>query len=449
MTNSLPPKAGLGYRLYKRYVHFFHNHLFYRNVYHINIENLPPLGEPTMIVSNHQNCANDPIAILMGLEPSYRAYTIARGDVFGWNPAITKFWYWLGMLPAYRLNHEGAEALKNNAETIRISGGKLLQGHRLIMYPEGTHQDKRWLGNFSFGYTRLAFETAESDNFQHDIKILPSANHYSSYFGVQEDVLIRFGKPISLKDYYEQYKEKPRTTQRIVNKLVREQILSLMLNINDLEHYDAIDWLRESDFGTKYAIEHKKNPQYLPEKQEADKMLVLDLEQLKEKDSDTWDEICKQIDEIRTEEQQLGITNKEVLRPWGMLKTFVSLICQIILLPLWIISLYPNGIHYWLPQAFLKTDKMFTNSLMFIVPIVVGIPLLALLPLLLLGLVWGWWWQACVWILLFYPFAFFAYYVGKWMKTTLRNLKAIFNKKKVNTLRQKTESVFNKIKSII
>lgn len=449
MINNIPKKAGLGYRLYKKYIHFFHNHLFYKNVYYINKENLPPLGEPTMIVSNHQNCANDPIAILMGLEPQYRAYTIARGDVFGWNPLVTKFWYWLGMLPAYRLNYEGAEALANNAETIRISGGKLLEGHRLIMYPEGTHQNKRWLGDFSFGYTRLAFETAEADGFQHDIKILPTANHYSSYFGIQEDVLIRFGTPISLKDYYEQYKEKPRTTQRIVNKLVREQILSLMLNISDLEHYDAIDWLRESEFGTRYSIEHKKNPKYLPEKQEADKLLVTDLEQLMQNDKSTWDDICTQIGEISHQEKQLGITNEQVLHPWGASKICLSLLCQVLLFPLWLVSLYPNGIHYWLPKAFLKTDKMFTNSLLFIIPIVIGIPLFSLLTLLVMGLVWGLWWQALVWILLFYPLAFFGYLEGRWMKKTWRNLKVLFNKGKVNQLRQKTEQVFNKIKSII
>ena len=141
--------GSLGYRAYKHYVRFMLEHLMHRHMYYLNRENLPPLGEPCMIVSNHQNCANDPINLLIGLENESHPFVIARGNVFSWHPLITKFFLWLGMLPAFRLNYDGAESLKKNDETIRISGGKMLEGNRLIMYPEGTHQDKRWLGEFS------------------------------------------------------------------------------------------------------------------------------------------------------------------------------------------------------------------------------------------------------------------------------------------------------------
>ena len=238
--------GGKGYQWYKHYARFMNRHLMYR-VEYIGKENLPALGEPCMIVSNHQNCANDPLNLLLGLENESHPYVIARGNVFSWHKLITKFFLWLGMLPAFRLDFEGQESLSKNAETIRISGGKMLEGNRLIMYPEGTHQDKHWLGDFSFGYTRLAFETAARDGFAHNIKIVPSAHHYADYFEPGVDVVIRFGQPISLSDYYELYKTKPRTAQRQVNELVRKQIEDMMLDIRDLEHYDDIDWLRQSE----------------------------------------------------------------------------------------------------------------------------------------------------------------------------------------------------------
>lgn len=211
--------GGKGYQWYKHYARFMNRHLMYR-VEYIGKENLPALGEPCMIVSNHQNCANDPLNLLLGLENESHPYVIARGKVFSWHKLITKFFLWLGMLPAFRLDFEGQESLSKNAETIRISGGKMLEGNRLIMYPEGTHQDKHWLGDFSFGYTRLAFETAARDGFAHNIKIVPSAHHYADYFEPGVDVVIRFGQPISLSDYYELYKTKPRTAQRQVNEVV-------------------------------------------------------------------------------------------------------------------------------------------------------------------------------------------------------------------------------------
>lgn len=171
--------GGKGYQWYKHYARFMNRHLMYR-VEYIGKENLPALGEPCMIVSNHQNCANDPLNLLLGLENESHPYVITRGNVFSWHKLITKFFLWLGMLPAFRLDFEGQESLSKNAETI-----------------------------------------AARDGFAHNIKIVPSAHHYADYFEPGVDVVIRFGQPISLSDYYELYKTKLRTAQRQVNELVR------------------------------------------------------------------------------------------------------------------------------------------------------------------------------------------------------------------------------------
>lgn len=435
--------AGLGYRGYKRYVRFMNDHIMYRRIYYLNKENIPALGEPCMIVSNHQNCANDPLILLLGLENKSHPFIIARGNVFSWHPIITRFFLWLGMLPAFRLAYDGEENLKNNAETIRISGGKMLEGNRLIMYPEGGHQDKRWLGDFSYGYTRLAFETAESDGFRHDIKILPSANHYSNYFGLQADAMIHFGTPISLEPYYELYKQKPRTAQREVNRLVREQIENLMLDIRDLEHYDQLDWLRESEYGDLYAKSQGLRASCLPDKLKADKQLVA---ALAEKTDETSEFLFNQIDEIREEEKRLGVNEEDMKdrKGWGMV--LLSLLAQLLLLPLWLVSLYPNGIHYGLPKLFLRTDRMFENSWTFIIPVVVGIPFFFLLTVLVCGLVWGWWWQSAVWMLLMiYPGSLFAWYEWKWMQKTVYQLRLLCRKKQVANLLNKRKLLFDKL----
>jgi cell surface protein SprA len=69
-------------------------------------------------------------------------------------------------------------------------------------------------------------------------------------------MLIRFGKPISIKPYYERYQQEPRATMMEINSLVHSQIKEMMLHIDDIEHYDQIDWLRENEYGKKYAREH-------------------------------------------------------------------------------------------------------------------------------------------------------------------------------------------------
>ena len=73
------------------------------------------------------------------------------------------------------------------------------------------------------------------------------------------------GEPVSLMPYYELYKMKPRTTMREVNHRVRDEVAGLMLNITDLENYEAIDYLRGS-YGVKFAKERGLRPGVLPEK---------------------------------------------------------------------------------------------------------------------------------------------------------------------------------------
>ena len=154
------------------------------------------------------------------------------------------------------------------------------RGGTVAIFPEGTNQDKRWLGEFSQGYLRMAFGAAEKSGFTEDIKILPTAIHYSNYFHMQSDMMMVSGEPVSLMPYYELYKVKPRTAMREVNHRVRDEVAGLMLNITDLENYEAIDYLRGS-YGVKFAKARGLRPGVLPEKLEADKKLVAHLDALK------------------------------------------------------------------------------------------------------------------------------------------------------------------------
>lgn len=442
-------KQNIGYRLFKHYVRFWHSKVFYRHVYYINKENVPQAGIPVLFASNHQNCACDPLGLLLGLENATHPYVIARGDVFGKNRLVDSFFYWIGLLPAFRLNFDGAEALAKNAETLRISGSKLLEGNRLIIFPEGGHQDKRWLGDFSFGYTRLAFEAAEADAFLTDIVIMPCCNHYSDYFGVRADFMVRFGTPVHLQPWYEMYKTKPRTAQREVNKLVREQISSLMLNITDLTHYDAIDFIRESEYGDRFARAHGWNPSFLPEKQESDKALFAALEKAKEADAAAVADIYDATASLRKEMEAMGVSDRAFTgkKSWGT--TLLKVLTQVVLIPLWLMTLWPNIILYTIPFALLRTDKMFTNTLRLILAVVLGIPFFLLLTLLVGGLCFGWWWQSVLWMLLYPLTVLFAWYEWQWMKRTREELCVLMHKKHADKLAAKRGRLFAALDKLI
>lgn len=432
--------ASYGYRIFKHYVRFMNEHIMYHVIYQ-GKQNIPPMGELCMLVSNHQNCANDPLNLLLGLENETHPYVLARADAFELHPLIAKFFFWLGMLPAFRAEFgSGPDAVEKNEQTMNIVYGKMLDGHRLIIYPEGIHHDKHWFDEFTSGYTHMAFTAAAKDGFKRDIKILPCANHYEDYYEVGTQVIIRYGKPVSLQPFYELYQTKPRTAQREVNELVRAQIKDMILDVRDLDHYAQIDWVREGQFGWDFCREMGLNPAYLPDKLTADRKLV-------ERFKEFYD--WEQIDNVMQEENRLGITERDLMNAKGWGVTLLSILAQIILLPLWIVSLYPNIFHYNIYRPFVKEDMLFTNSVRFIVPTVIGVPFFFVFTVLVCGLVWGWWWQSIVWMLLAsWPLAWFALKDWKWMKATWRNVKRLaVNKEDMTKLEEKRTNLFKLLRN--
>ena len=438
------PRGGIGYRVFKHYVRFLHSRVVYKKVYYIGKENIPEQGVPVVFASNHQNCACDPLLLLLGLENERHPYVVARGDVFGKSPIADKFFNWLGLVPAFRLNFDGAEALQKNEAMLAITEQKLLEGNRLIIFPEGGHQDKHYLGEFSFGYTRLAFQAAEKANFEKDIVIVPCCNHYSDYFEAKTEVLYRFGEPVHLQPYYELYKTKPRTAQREVNKIVRQRIQAMMLDVQDVENYDVVEFLMDKGLRIKderlnsadsetsetnvislsSCVLYPSSKQPLPARLEAEKAVVAALAKEKAEQPEVFEARCKEVRNILAEckKRHLDYRNLHKGSVWRALGyTLLSLL----ILPVWIVSLWPNLLLYTLPLMFLKTDKMFTNTWRLILAVVVGVPFFLLLTLFVAGFGFGWWWQALAWILLYPLTVDIAWYGWKHLQRTVQEWKMI------------------------
>ena len=433
-------KPGCLYKMFKAYVRFLHDKIYYKKTYVVNPEAVPADGTPCLIVSNHQNCMNDPL----GLVTSFRdrkLHVITRADVFMVSPVADKFLRAIGLLPAFRLGYEGEGALGKNEETFRASEQALIDGKTILMYPEAGHQDKHWLGTFSFGYTKMAFEAAELANFEKEVFILPACNHYSHYFGMRNRMLVKFGTPISIQPYYELYRTKPRTAQREVNKLVREQISGLMLDIRDLDHYDAIDFIRTT-YGVDYAKKQGVNPDNLPERLLTDKDLVARLDE-GYKSGDTYlqgtvaaaYEIARL---LRKGTAEQGITDTHLKQSVNPMTLGFHLLALLVLLPLWIFSWWPSMLVYWIPMSIFKAkmkDPMFEGTLLFGSAVLFTLPLFSLMTLLVVGLNSGWL-LALVYVALFPLLMLFCWKYAQWGKKTLQTLKWLLSPKAVERMKR-------------
>lgn len=438
------------YSIFKSYLRFWHDHIFYTQTYTLGKENIPADGTPLLIVSNHQNCLNDPLGVLFSFRDR-KANFITRADVFAIHPIANKFLRAIGLLPAFRLNHEGAEALKNNAATFKMSEQALLDGATVMLFPEAGHQDRHWLGTFSFGYTRLAFEAAEEGNFEKEIFILPSCNHYSDYFGIRNRFMVRFGTPISLKPYYELYQCKPRTAQREVNKLVRAQIKSMMLDIEDTANYETIDFIRNT-YGKNYASVNGNDPENLPARLKSDQEIVAALAGAKENDPETAERLYERFKTYAEELKDCGFDDNTLTSTKGRFTLVTEILMELALLPAWIFSLWPSLLMYYIPRPFSQRtgDKMFQGTFLFALNMLFIVPVTAILTFVVEGLQFSWW-LAALHVLLFPALCIFAWNYKERVKKTAMLFKKLFStdSRKLDELHETRNTLWEETTRII
>ena len=394
---------GIGYQLGKLYFRIAINGIFYRRYYCLGKENIPAEGTPVLVAMNHQNCLNDALGVFFA-KNDRKFHFIARADAFDIHPLLTRFMQYAGVLPAYRLDYQGEEALADNNKTFEEAEQCLLDGHTVLIFPEAGHQGKHWLGTFSYGYTRLAFQAAEKCGFQREIFILPAANHYSAYTGLRNRMLVRFGTPVSLQPYYELYKEKPRTAQREVNRLVRAQIEAMMLDIQNLDHYADIDFARTL----------LPRPNRLPEQLEADQALVHRLEGF---DFTAVGAYRQALENDRLQDSQFTD------RPnWGFV--VADMLLLLLLLPLAILALWPSLLCWYLPKYFSNRlgDVMLQSSFHVGLNVLVLLPLSFLLTWLITGLCAGCW-IGLAHALLIGPLCIFEWYYAKLLRDVWRDIR--------------------------
>ena len=399
------------YRLTKSYLRFVHEQLMVRRRYTTGLEKLPKEGERYFIVCNHQNTANDPLNIVFSLPLRQHICALARANVFSVNPLFTRFLYWIGLLPAFRFGWEGAEGLESNFESFDIVAERINAGFPVIVFPEAGHTQGHYLDQFTTGTVRMAFHAAKANGWQEDVKIVPTAHNYSDYFDVRTEFLWMIGDPISLKPYYEDYQEHPNSVMRNITQDIRDRIQHMMLD-EGKDDYEILDYLRCS------ALNPATMKQLtLPERLEADRQFISQLNKNPEKQT-----IIQMTTKLRELEQQAGIDDMTVAQKPGWLSTCVWMILLLALLPSWVVSLWPHAICYSLPPRLIRKDKMFTNSYRYIMSVLLLYPLFALVTLLVMGIGWGLWWQALVWILLWVPLGKYAWWYYQRLRQTKRAL---------------------------
>ena len=227
------------YRLFKIYIStglFF----FFKKIKIRNEENLPKKGA-ILLVSNHKNALIDPL--LIATSTKRNIHFLTRASAFK-----LKLVYWflstLNMIPIYRMR-DGKETLAKN-EAIFNKCYELLNNKKcLLIFPEGTHNIKRWVNPLSKGFTRITFGALEQ-NPNLELHLVPVGLNYTNATDFAESVSIYYGKPILANDFYNK-EELNASTLQLKNE-VHKKLTELTTHI-DIENYDeTIKQLGDVDY---------------------------------------------------------------------------------------------------------------------------------------------------------------------------------------------------------
>jgi hypothetical protein len=266
-------------------------------------------------------------------------------------------------------------------------------------------------------------------------------------------MMMKFGKPISLKPYYERYQQAPRETMMEINKLVRSKIQEMMLHVDDLEHYDQIDFIRENGYGRKYAKENGFQFNYLPSRLLSDQKLVNALQSASAEHPEEMEAIYKDTAYFAAELKRLNIRDWLFQHNPGVEAILLRGLGLLLLLPFFIVSIVPTALLFLVPKVFLKMlikDQMFISTFNVAVSALVTVPICLIIPIVLLWIYAGFWWALGYFIA--FPFMFII--AWNYMKIFLKfigsfNFVAPKNRAKVKELKALRKSIFERLDNIL
>ncbi len=198
------------------------------------MENIPP-NQPVILAPNHQNALMDALVILNAIPQ--RTVFLARGDIFK-NPKVAAILRFFRILPIFRIR-DGYSELDKNEAIFQQSVETLQNGIPLCLMPEGKQSFARTLYPLVKGMFRIAFRAQEAMPGK-EVFIIPVGIDYEDYINPFSALTVRFGKPISVKEYLPIYEENQAKGLNVIREDLWGKIDALIQNIQVEERYEEI-----------------------------------------------------------------------------------------------------------------------------------------------------------------------------------------------------------------
>lgn len=350
---------------------------------------------PVMLISNHQNGMEDPLACCV--TAPRQCHFLTRADIFA-KPSVDKLLRSMNMIPVYRPRDRRADARDRNEDSFARARARLANGCIIALFPEGNHGNRYHLRKFKTGMARIGLqalqEWAEDPNMPDNIQVVPVGLDYSSFTEFRSELLLSYGAPFSLNAFLEIYRRDQQAGVHAATAEARKNLLPRMLHVENLDRHDALLAIRpvwrHLHFG-KHAY-NADLEQNLHEFQAAS-------QRLEGIDDAAFAELEAQFQDYQAASEALGIAPHEAdlasrTSAWK-LRTALLLLLG---LPLFLFGVIA-GLPVWALTRFVVQNKVrdphFKSSFGIAVPVVVGPLWMLILAAIVVASV-GWLWMPAV-----------------------------------------------------
>ena len=411
-------ESNIFYSALKTYDRFVF-HRYYRHVQVIGKENIP-FGEKYIFTPNHQNALMDALAILN--ECGTDVVFMARADIFKKKKqaAILRF---LKILPVYRIR-DGVEELSKNEDTFSSALDILNDGVPFCIMPEGNHGDKRRLRSMVKGVFRIAFRAQKESGLNPDVKIVPVGIDYGDYQKFFNDILIIFGQPIEVSDYYAEFEANNAIGINKLRDRLASELKKNMIHIDNEELYDMYQSLRKiynKRMRSKAGIIGKSHYEQF----RADKQMIRILDEKFKAHPEKLKLLSIKVKEYTESLHSLNLRNWIFERSGFTTKKLIYKRAGLIIsFPLFLYGYINNILPFRIPvsKARKVKDSQFVSSFRFAIALIL-FPIFYILQTILVAILTGPTWILWAYLISLIPMGYFALFWSIWYKRWRAGLK--------------------------
>lgn len=204
----------------------------------MEVENLQYANHPgpTLLCGNHPNTLIDPL--IVGIHLNYQTFFLANAAM--WINPVMAFLIDPFCIPVARPQDKEKGATKgvDTDEIFNRTFADLEAGEVVYIAPEGASELERKLRRIKGGAASMALEAENRNDWKLGLSVQPVGVNYESPTTCFSRAFIRYGEPIDITGYREQYEASPMRAIRALTNVLTERMEGLLIQTKnkDEEH---------------------------------------------------------------------------------------------------------------------------------------------------------------------------------------------------------------------